>query len=61
MVLAGKDIMAEPLAKRRDLLEKKVLPKLAEPIRCSPVLEASLADLVQAVRAQGFEGLVARR
>jgi ATP-dependent DNA ligase len=25
MVLAGKDVMAEPLAKRRDLLEKKVL------------------------------------
>jgi ATP-dependent DNA ligase len=31
MVLAGKDVMAEPLAKRRDLIEKKVLPKLAEP------------------------------
>jgi ATP-dependent DNA ligase len=26
MVLAGKDVMAEPLAKRRDLIEKKVLP-----------------------------------
>jgi len=61
MVLAGKDVMAEPLAKRRDLLEKKVLPKLAEPIRYSPALEASLADLVQSVKAQGFEGLVAKR
>jgi ATP-dependent DNA ligase len=61
MVLAGKDVMAEPLAQRLDLLEKKVLPKLAEPIRYSPALEASLADLVQSVKAQGFEGLVAKR
>jgi ATP-dependent DNA ligase len=61
MVLAGKDVMAEPLAKRRDLLEKKVLPKLAEPIRYSPALQASLADLIQSVKAQGFEGLVAKR
>lgn len=32
----------EPLVKRRDLLENHILPKLAEPVRCSPVLEASL-------------------
>jgi DNA ligase D-like protein (predicted ligase) len=61
MVLAGKDVMAEPLAKRRDLIEKKVLPKLAEPIRYSPALKASLAVLIQSVKAQGFEGLVAKR
>jgi DNA ligase D-like protein (predicted ligase) len=61
MVLAGKDVMVEPLAKRRDLLEKKVLPKLAEPVRYSPALKASLADLIQSVKAQGFEGLVAKR
>jgi DNA ligase D-like protein (predicted ligase) len=61
MVLAGKEVMFEPLATRRDLLEKKVLPKLDEPIRYSPALEASLADLVQSVKAQGFEGLVAKR
>jgi DNA ligase D-like protein (predicted ligase) len=61
MVLAGKDVTAEPLAKRRDLLEMKVLPKLAEPIRYSPALEANLADLVHSVKEQGFEGLVAKR
>jgi ATP-dependent DNA ligase len=27
MVLAGQDVMREPLQKRRELLEKKVLPK----------------------------------
>src|SRR3984885_6769357 len=43
MVLSGKDVMAEPLKKRRDLLEKKVLPKVAEPIRYSAALDASLA------------------
>jgi ATP-dependent DNA ligase len=53
--------MSEPLAKRRELLEKNVLPKLDEPIRYSPALEASLSDLIQSVKAQGFEGLVAKR
>src|ERR1700722_19287064 len=61
MVLAGKDVMSEPLAKRRDLIEKKVLPKLAEPIRYSPAPDATLSNLIQSVKAQGFEGLVAKR
>ena len=42
-------------------MEKHVLPKLAEPIRYSPVLEGSLKDLIQSVKAQGLEGLVAKR
>ena len=61
MVLAGKDVMGEPLRQRRELLKNKVLTKLDEPIRYSPALEASLADLVHSVKAQGFEGLVAKR
>jgi ATP-dependent DNA ligase len=61
LVLSGRDVMSEPLVKRRDLLENHVLPKLPEPIRCSPVLEASLLDLIQSIRAQGLEGLVAKR
>ena len=59
-VLGGKEVMGKPLAKRRELLEAKVLPKLAEPIRYSPALEASLSDLIQSVKAQGLEGLVAK-
>jgi bifunctional non-homologous end joining protein LigD len=43
MVLNGRDVMGETLEARRGLLETKVLPKLAEPIRYSPALEASLA------------------
>lgn len=61
MVLAGKDVMGEPLRQRRELLENKVMTKLDEPIRYSPALEASLADLVHSVKAQGVEGLVAKR
>jgi ATP-dependent DNA ligase len=60
LVLKGKDVMGEPLTKRRALLEKHVFPKLSEPIRYSPVLEGSLKDLVHSVKAQGLEGLVAK-
>ena len=61
LVLNGNGVMAEPLAKRRELLEKRVLPKLSEPVRYSPELKASLKDLIQSVKAQGLEGLVAKR
>ena len=61
MVLSGRDLMREPLEKRRELLEKKVLPKLSEPIRYAAALDASLPVLVQSVKDQGFEGLVAKR
>jgi DNA ligase D-like protein (predicted ligase) len=61
LVLSGRDVMREPLEKRRELLEKKVLPKLSEPIRYAAALDASLPVLVQSVKDQGFEGLVAKR
>ena len=61
MVLGGRDVKGDPLETRRDLLERKVLPKLAEPVRYTGTLEASLRDLVHSVKAQGLEGLVAKR
>jgi len=61
LILKGKDVMGEPLVKRRELIEKHVLPELADPIRYSPILEARLKDLMISVRAQGLEGLVAKR
>ena len=61
MVLSGRDVMREPLENRRELLEKKVLPKLSEPVRYAAALDASLPVLVRSVKAQGFEGLVAKR
>ena len=61
MMLAGQDVTREPLEHRLALLEKKVLPKLKEPCRYSGALDAKLPDLVASVRAQGLEGLVAKR
>jgi DNA ligase D-like protein (predicted ligase) len=61
MVLVGRNVMRETLEKRRELLEQKVLPKLAEPVRYASSLDAALPVLVQSVKEQGFEGLVAKR
>jgi ATP-dependent DNA ligase len=61
LILKGKDVMGETLVKRRELIEELVLPTLADPIRYSPILEGSLKDLVRSVKAQGLEGLVAKR
>ena len=61
LVLKGTDVMAEPLTKRRELLEQHVFPKMEEPVRYSPLLDASLKDLIQSVKSQGLEGLVAKR
>jgi ATP-dependent DNA ligase len=52
--------MGESVETRRRLLEDRVLSKLDEPIRHSPELEASLPALIQSVKAQGFEALVAK-
>jgi len=61
MVLAGRDVMHEPLGTRRSLLEREILPKLSEPVRYAGPLDASLPILVESVKAQGLEGLVAKR
>src|SRR5688500_4102795 len=61
MVLAGKDFMAEPMEQRQALLQQKVLPKLKEPVRYAGALNARLPDLIASVKAQGLEGLVAKR
>ena len=60
LILSGHDVMSEPLGKRRDLLRKHVLPKLKDPIRESLQLNAALADVINAVRTQGLEGVVAK-
>jgi bifunctional non-homologous end joining protein LigD len=50
MMLSGKNVMREPLARRRELLERKILNKLAEPVRYSPELKARLSDLIDSVK-----------
>jgi DNA ligase D-like protein (predicted ligase) len=61
LILAGRNVMGEKLSVRRELLREQILPHLAEPVREAPRLEASLPDLVRAIREQGLEGLVAKR
>jgi DNA ligase D-like protein (predicted ligase) len=61
MVLEGVDVMREPLSRRRELLEQKILPKLIEPIKYSAGLDADLADLIQSVKKLRLEGLIAKR
>ena len=60
LVLSGHNVMPEPLAKRRELLRKHVLPKLKDPIRESLQLNAALADVINVVRVQWLEGVVAK-
>ncbi len=61
MVLAGRDVTGETLDTRRALLEQKVVPTLTEPVHYTGPLTASLRDLIHSVKAQGLEGLVAKR
>jgi DNA ligase D-like protein (predicted ligase) len=61
LVLDGRNVMVEPLSVRRELLRTEILPKLGEPIRHCPELNAGLADVIASVRAAGLEGLVAKR
>jgi bifunctional non-homologous end joining protein LigD len=61
MMLAGQDVMNQPLTARRQLLEHKVLPRLTDPVRYAGPLGATLPVLIESVKAQGLEGLVAKR
>src|SRR6478735_2070400 len=61
MILAGRDVMREPLEARRELLERKILPTLGEPVRYAAPLDASVPVLIESEKAQGLEGLVAKR
>jgi bifunctional non-homologous end joining protein LigD len=45
LVLRGRDVMHEPLRARRALLEREVLPKLAEPVRYAAPLDAESLDI----------------
>ena len=57
MVLAGRDLRAKRLDRRKQLLEEKVIPRLSDPIRFSPELPGTLDELIHALHVQGFEGL----
>jgi DNA ligase D-like protein (predicted ligase) len=61
LVLSGRDLKGESLEIRRELLEKKIMARLADPVRLSPALEGSMKDLIKSVKDNRLEGLVAKR
>jgi bifunctional non-homologous end joining protein LigD len=61
LVLEGRDLTGETFDRRREILERKIVPTLPEPVRYAGALDASLRDLIHSVKAQGLEGLVAKR
>ena len=61
MIFEGRDVKQETLDARRELMERRIVPKLTEPVRYTDTLDASLRDLVHSVKVQRLEGLVAKR
>lgn len=60
MMHEGRDVTRLPLLERRRLLQLTIAP-IGDPARFSPTIESPVADLIHAVREQGFEGIVAKR
>jgi bifunctional non-homologous end joining protein LigD len=60
-MLRSRDLIREPLKRRRELLRTKVMPLPPDSIRYSETMETTPAELIVAVREQGFEGIVAKR
>ena len=56
----GEDLRTQPLEKRRELLRMKAMPKLPA-IHFSESFPADAEKMISAVRAQGLEGIVAKR
>jgi bifunctional non-homologous end joining protein LigD len=60
LAFRGRDLRQLPLRDRRALLDE-VLQSAGEPFRVSAVLAAAPKDLIAAVKAQGLEGIIAKR
>lgn len=61
LVFQGESLIARPLVERKAILEKKLAPKLREPLRYMRPIEGALKDLIKAVKENGLEGIVAKR
>jgi DNA ligase D-like protein (predicted ligase) len=61
LMLSGRNLMNTPLQERRQLLQKRVMRRLREPIRFSETLDAPAARVLDAVRSLGLEGVIAKR
>ena len=56
----GEDFFRLPLSRRRELLDEVLLDP-TDPLRRSPLLEASAGEVLEAVRKLGLEGVVGKR
>jgi DNA ligase D-like protein (predicted ligase) len=61
LMLGGQNLMDRPLEERRELLERRVMRRLREPIRFSETLNAPAERVPEAVRSLGLEGVIAKR
>jgi bifunctional non-homologous end joining protein LigD len=60
LAFRGRDVRQLRLPQRRALLDE-ILQSARDPVRVSPILNATPKDLVGAVKAQGLEGIIAKR
>lgn len=60
LAFRGRDVRQLKLSERRGVLEE-ILQTPRDPVRLSPILDAMPGDLVAAVKAQGLEGIIAKR
>ena len=56
----GETLVSSPIERRRNLLES-VLAAPEDPVRLSPLLQASSSHVLEAVRRLGLEGVVGKR
>jgi DNA ligase D-like protein (predicted ligase) len=60
LMLSGQTVMDRPLEERRDLLQRRIMRRLREPIRFSETLNAPADRVLEAVRSLGLEGVIAK-
>ena len=49
------------MEERRKVLRTKVMPRMPESVLFSETLEATASEVTEAVKAQGLEGVIAKR
>jgi len=61
LTFAGRSLQNQPLGERRKVLQTKVMPRMPESVLFSETLEATASEVTEAVKAQGLEGVIAKR
>ena len=61
LTLAGRSLQDRTLEERRKALRTKIVPRLPESVLFSETLEATASEVTEAVKAQGLEGVIAKR